>query len=100
MIALSPAQRDETCDILKRIVPHARVAIFGSRATGTTKPFSDLDLMIFNNEELSIQTIGLLRDAFSASSLPFRVDIVDAAIASEEFLATITPDMVTLQEAM
>lgn len=99
-MTLSQIELDVVRDILRRIVPTNRVAAFGSRAKGTTKQFADLDLVIFTTTPLPLSTLATLRDAFSESSLPFRVDIVDAAGTSKEFLAAITDDMITLQDPL
>lgn len=100
MMTLSQMELDIVCDILRRNVPAHRVAAFGSRAKGTIKPFADLDLVIFTTTPLPLSTLATLRDAFSESSLPFRVDIVDAAGTSAEFLAAIADDMITLQDPL
>ncbi|MBS1945702.1 MAG: nucleotidyltransferase domain-containing protein, partial [Bacteroidetes bacterium] len=46
--------------ILAEHVPHAKVWAFASRVRGTAKPFSDLDLAVEENKELSIGTWGNL----------------------------------------
>ena len=72
-------------DILCTHVPHRAVWVFGSRAKGTTKNASDLDLAIIGEEPLDLRTMGDLQHAFSESNLPFRVDIVDWATINEGF---------------
>lgn len=64
-------------DILRRLVPEATVWAFGSRATGTAKPHSDLDLAIVAPRPLGLAREAALREAFEESDLPFRVDVVD-----------------------
>ncbi|MGE3975807.1 MAG: nucleotidyltransferase family protein [Bdellovibrionales bacterium] len=55
----------------------AKVFVFGSRARGVHRKFSDLDLMyeIINKPELHI--IGKIKDDLVDSSLPIKVDLVD-----------------------
>ncbi|MCX8097526.1 MAG: nucleotidyltransferase domain-containing protein, partial [Casimicrobiaceae bacterium] len=46
-VALSPNELAEVRAILAaHLPPGARVAVFGSRASGRARPFSDLDLLI------------------------------------------------------
>lgn len=71
--------------ILKRHVPDAEVRIFGSRVTWTAKNHSDLDLAIVGEGPLDFRTKALLEEAFEESDLPFRVDVVDWATASDSF---------------
>lgn len=85
--------------ILRSIVPKARVEIFGSRATGIRrKKFSDLDLLIDAKRPLSFTRYGKLRESFSDSNLPFRVDIVDAKSTSKKFLDQIRTKTIIIQK--
>jgi predicted nucleotidyltransferase len=81
------AERDLTTviAILKKHVPDRRVCVFGSRAQGTAKKFSDLDLAVMTDKPLTFSKLSALREDFAESKLPFRVDIVDWATTNEEF---------------
>lgn len=81
-IALTTAQRQEVCAILRNVLTRlsntpAKVWVFGSRATGRARPYSDLDILINSTMPLSWQARADLQDAFEASNLPFRVDVVE-----------------------
>ncbi len=71
--------------ILHTHVPECPVWAFGSRITGTAKPYSDLDLAIITNTQLPLNVWAHLLDAFSESNLPFRVDLVDWSALSDAF---------------
>jgi predicted nucleotidyltransferase len=64
-------------EILRAHVPHLQVRVFGSRAGGTPKPFSDLDLLILTQTPLDVRRSALLAEAFTESDLPFKVDVLD-----------------------
>jgi uncharacterized protein len=53
--------------------------VFGSRATGHARPYSDLDILISEPQLLDWRDRADLADAFEASSLPFKVDVVEQA---------------------
>jgi predicted nucleotidyltransferase len=54
------------------------VTAFGSRARGTARPDSDLDLCLKNGETaVPLREMARLRAAFEQSRLPFVVDLVD-----------------------
>lgn len=53
-----------------------RVYLFGSRARGTGKPFSDIDLALVSSEDLSMD-LALLRDYLEESNLPYKVDLLE-----------------------
>ena len=76
---LSLEQRELVSLILRETLGDAEVYAFGSRATGRARPFSDLDLLVVQPQALSLAERVALRNAFERSTLPFRVDIVDAA---------------------
>jgi uncharacterized protein len=75
--ALSAPQATLVRQLLDCVLPGARAAIFGSRATGRARPFSDLDLLLIDPPYLTWAQRADLRDAFEASTLPFSVDVVE-----------------------
>lgn len=95
-LQVKPAHLKQIKQILKTTIPDHEVRAFGSRVTGTAKPHSDLDLTIVSKQTIPLGTIALLREAFSESDLPFKVDIVDWASISPEFRKIIEKDSVTL----
>ena len=46
---MAPAHWVIVQDILRRLAPEHEVWVFGSRATGRAKPYSDLDLMLLHD---------------------------------------------------
>jgi type I restriction enzyme S subunit len=71
--------------ILDRLVPDCEVWAFGSRTTGRARRYSDLDLAVLADPPLGIDRQARLLDAFSESDLPWRVDVLDFATASDPF---------------
>ncbi|MFH1310430.1 MAG: nucleotidyltransferase domain-containing protein [Candidatus Omnitrophota bacterium] len=72
-------------DILKKHIPDYEVRVFGSRVNGVVKKYSDLDLAVTGKTKLPKKTLYLLREAFEESDLPFRVEVMDWQIISDEF---------------
>ena len=72
-------------EILRRLVPDREVWCFGSRAKGTARRYSDLDLAILGDERLDLALRATLREDFSESDLPFKVDVVDWAATQPYF---------------
>jgi type I restriction enzyme S subunit len=83
--------------ILRRCVPTAIVWAFGSRAQGTARATSDLDLCVDNHQSLSFETLAALRDAFAESNLPYKVDVVDWHSVDPAFQALIQSKRVVIQ---
>lgn len=86
---LAPDHLSQVKRILGRTPPGISVWAFGSRVTGRAKRFSDLDLALVADKPVPRETIWALRESFSESDLPFRVDIVDLAAVPSGFRATI-----------
>ena len=87
-------------DILAAKIPERDVLVFGSRACGRAKPYSDLDLAILGLETLPIARLAELREAFQESDLPFKVDLVDWNSIEEGFRATIQRTAVRIQKGL
>jgi predicted nucleotidyltransferase len=97
MIDISPGDLKIVRDILRKHVPDREVWAFGSRAKRTAKRYSDLDLAVITDTPMSFEVSGALREDFSESDLPWRVDIVDWATTSEAFRRIIEQDKVVVQ---
>ncbi len=76
---LTTAQTSIVRNVLQQVIPGATVRVFGSRATGHARPFSDLDLLVLDPPHLSWEQFADLRDLFETSDLQFRVDVVESA---------------------
>jgi type I restriction enzyme S subunit len=87
-------------DILHAHLPQgAKVWVFGSRATGRARRYSDLDLAIDAGRRLMLDEIARLNEAFSDSDLPYRVDLVDWHDIDDRWRQTIAAERVALTEA-
>lgn len=80
-------------DILR---DYTNVYVFGSRAKGTYKQFSDLDLCLKN--DISDYDYELLKEQFENSDLPFTVDLVQYNRIDESFKKRIDEEVVLLAD--
>lgn len=62
--------------IFKNFPAIERVVLFGSRAKGTHKPGSDVDLAI-EGTEVEISTLLRLQNALESSDLPYFFDVLN-----------------------
>ena len=103
-IALTAIQSQTVCGILRKVLASSavdrpfRAWVFGSRATGHARPFSDLDLLISWPPGLSWRERVDLADAFEASDLPFRVDIVESSRLNQAIAARVMAERQILIE--
>ncbi|MFV0298843.1 MAG: restriction endonuclease subunit S, partial [Hyphomicrobiaceae bacterium] len=86
----SPEQLTIVQGILKDHLPKGTLAwAFGSRVTWTAKPFSDLDIALEGAAPLPSDVLIDLKEAFEASDLPWKVDVIDLNAVSPEFRAIV-----------
>ncbi|HBG04482.1 MAG: hypothetical protein A2075_24690 [Geobacteraceae bacterium GWC2_58_44] len=99
-IDLTPHDWEEVKHVLRTFVPEYEVWAFGSRAKGTARVYSDLDLAIITEQPLPLATMADLREAFDDSDLTIKVDVVDWATTSGAFRKIIQDSRVVVQMAV
>jgi predicted nucleotidyltransferase len=77
----------------------SRAWVFGSRAKGTARRGSDLDLAIDAGRSLTLHDLAVLNTAFDDSNLPYAVDVLDWRSADPAFRAMVEADRVELDLA-
>jgi predicted nucleotidyltransferase len=75
-LALAPRDRAVLVGLIDRFLPGTPVWAFGSRVTGNSRPWSDLDLVVFASAKQRPR-LALLKEALEESNLPFRVDLLE-----------------------
>ena len=81
----------KTIDEIKKIVfsfldPKTdRAFIYGSRATGGDRKFSDVDIGIVSKRKLDTITLSDIKEAFEESDIPLTVEVVDFHNVSDDF---------------
>ena len=96
-IDITADQRRMVLALLSRHLPGTTVWAYGSRVKWTSRPESDLDLVVFARPEQSAQ-VAELREGFEESDLPFRVDLFVWDEVPEGFKKRIEVEQVTLVE--
>ena len=61
------------------------------------KKYSDLDIAVLSEKPLSMDTMAAIKDAFSESDLPWRVDVIDWAATADSFRKIIEQKYVVLK---
>lgn len=62
-----------------------QVFLFGSRACGNAKQFSDIDVGFLGNQKFPLLTKFAIEDDLDESIVPFKVDLVDFSAVDEKF---------------
>lgn len=98
MIDLDEKNLQIVKEILHKLAPDCKVIVFGSRVTGTSEKFSDLDLVLDCSTSMDWRRLESLKDAFSESDLPIMVDVLDWQTISESFRERILMHYEVLQQ--
>lgn len=64
----------------------ARIYLFGSRASGKARIFSDCDIGIEPVRDLPVGHLSRLREKLEESHIPYAVEVVDLSQANEDFV--------------
>ncbi len=96
-IDISTNQRKTILELLRKYLPNTTAWVYGSRVKWTSRPQSDLDMVVFAAPEQDRQ-VSNLREAFEESNLPFRVDLFVWDTVPEQFHEQIEADHVVLVE--
>ena len=94
-IDITAEQRRTVLALLNRYLPDTTAWACGSRVKWTSRPESDLDLVVFARPEQGVR-VAELREAFEESDLPFRVDLFVWDEVPEGLKARIEGDHVVL----
>lgn len=70
-------ERETIIRLLDALYPGVKIYLFGSRARGTAKEFSDIDLAIDAGRKLNFLEIAKARNVIDALNMPQTIDIVD-----------------------
>lgn len=97
MIDVRDDQLKIIAEVLRTYLPETEVRAFGSRVSWTAKDSSDLDLVVMGKTKLGWKTMTRLKVAFEASSLPFRVDVLDWHNIPEDFRMNIEKQYEVIQ---
>lgn len=77
----------------------AKIYLFGSRATGKHKPFSDIDIAINSKTKDISKRIALFNEGWEKSNLPYKVDVAAWKDIYKPYLPQIKKDKVTFWQS-
>jgi predicted nucleotidyltransferase len=87
-------QQEVMIRLLDALFPGVKIYLFGSRARGTNRPTSDIDLALDAGRKLSFLEIAQARNVLDTLYMAEKVDIVDINSVSLELKETILKERV------
>lgn len=84
--------------VLKALFPGVKIYLYGSRARGLHREWSDIDLALDGGHVLERYDLGEAREILEGSRVPYRVQLVDLNAISPEFKEAVKKDLILWQE--
>jgi predicted nucleotidyltransferase len=88
----------EVIRTITKYLPDARVYLFGSRAKGTAKPYSDFDIAIEWKEKIPLYTMAKIREELDKLPTLKSFDLIDLKRVSGDFIETVRKTGVILYD--
>lgn len=83
-IELLEIYKEQLLQIIKKHVPGCKVTLFGSRAAGTQREGSDIDVCLDAGVAIPYDTILSMYVDLDETTIPVKVDLVDMHAANEK----------------
>lgn len=94
---LDAVVKKEVLRHLKSLCPDAQILAFGSRVSGKSKKYSDLEICLkTRGNRIPFQTLEALDARFAESNIPLKIDIIDYHSVDEGFQKIIDKTSVEL----
>ncbi len=84
-MAIPERYKDQLLLVIQKYLPHCKVYLFGSRATGKEASGSDIDLALDIGSIIPRKTMFKMLDDIEETTIPVNVDLVDLQTTSGEF---------------
>jgi type I restriction enzyme S subunit len=88
----------KAAEIIIKYLPDAKVYLFGSRAKGTAKPYSDFDIAIEWEEKIPLHTMAKIREELDRLPTLKSFDLIDLKRVSSSFVETVRKTGVVLYD--
>jgi len=69
--------KDKIVNIISVLIPEAKIYLFGSRARGNYKKYSDIDIALDVGKPLPIQDVDEVKSMLNESNITYLIDVLD-----------------------
>lgn len=77
-------EKEKIIRLLDALYPGVKIYLFGSRARGTNRPSSDIDLAIDTGNPLDFLEVTKAKNILEALNIPEKIDVVDFQSVPED----------------
>lgn len=95
-INLEERYLDRIKNIINSIIldDNLEIYVFGSRATGKARQYSDVDIALKLNEKIDTNKISKINIELENTTIPYEVDVIDLNSISDSFKKCIEKDLI------
>lgn len=93
-LTIDSAVKTKLIAILNALFPEAKIYLFGSFATGESRPYSDVDIALDAGQKIDLRRLGEAMSMLRESSIPYTIDLVDVHRLPEEMRAQISKEWI------
>ena len=72
------------------------IYVFGSRATGKARKYSDIDIAIKSNAKIDTKKISKVEFELEETTIPYKIDVIDLKAISDTFKKCIEKDLIEI----
>lgn len=90
--------KQKIINLIKALIPEAKIYLFGSRARSTYHERSDIDIALDAGKALSINQLGELKDVLNATDISYKIDVVDLNGLPKDMYLNIKKELVIWNE--
>jgi predicted nucleotidyltransferase len=91
-------QKELIIRMLSALLPGVKIILFGSRARGTYKDISDVDLALDMGRKMDLSEIAMAMNIMEAVNILHKVDVVDLHRAPDKLKAAILKEGIVWKE--
>ncbi len=92
------AQKELIIRMLSALLPGVKIYLFGSRARGTHKDISDIDLALDMGRQMDLSEIAQAQNVLEAVNVLHKVDVVDLRRVPEKLKSNILKEGIPWKE--
>jgi predicted nucleotidyltransferase len=87
-------EKERIIRVLDALFPGIKIYLFGSRARGTNRENSDVDLALDLGRPLELDEMGQIRQVLDVLYVPVKIDLVDLCRAQDPFRTKILKEAI------
>lgn len=85
-------EQEKIVKLLTALLPTVKIILFGSRARGTHRPTSDIDIALDAGRKLGTLEIAQAQNILEALNIPQKIELVDIHAIPEEMKTIISKE--------